>query len=100
MKLYKTIQLRGYSVKGTDNRTGEPFIDTIALDVDTIRAAEAVKIGVIPLIEEQYNRKGFYVTEITRLKNVVAKIDLTALYQPDLADLGGVYKPNMERKEM
>ncbi|HMM07183.1 MAG TPA: hypothetical protein PKD52_11045 [Clostridiales bacterium] len=91
IKVNKKLVLRGYAIKGSDSRSGKPFSDTIALDMDIIRTGEMAGMDTTSFIEHLYRQKGYRVSEITRGHTVNAVIDLVDLYRPELADQSGVY---------
>lgn len=47
MRIYKPMQLTGYTVRGKDLRTGVAFDDFIVLDKETMRGVEAIGMNVI-----------------------------------------------------
>lgn len=64
MKTELTIQTRRFPVVIRDERTGEEMEDHIVLELNQIKAADAMGLDYEEVIYRQYNRMGYRVLEI------------------------------------
>lgn len=80
MRICKPLQLTGYAVNGTDQRTGTTFEDFIVLDKETMRGVEAMGMNVVDAVAQVYSTKGYTVHLITREHSCTVKLDLLHLF--------------------
>lgn len=83
MKTEITITARIYRVEIRDNRTGEKSTDTIVLDKARLQAGGLLGLSDEEIIQRLYNRKGFYVKEISAPTKRTITIDLGQIFEPD-----------------
>ena len=89
MKTEMTIQLRCAPVVIRDERNGEKKRDQIVLDLNQIKAADAMGFDFEEVIHRQYNRRGFTVLEIGKVQRKTITINLEELYRlNNVATLG------------
>lgn len=80
MRIRKPLQLTGYTVKGTDKRTGAAFEDFIVLDKETMRGVESMGMNVVDAVAQVYSTKGYAVDTITKEHSCTVRLDLLHLF--------------------
>lgn len=82
MKTTMTLQLRRFTVRIRDERTGEESIDTIVFDKRKLQQAQEIGISSEDLIYKEYNRRGYFVLEAggSKAEKQIVELDLEALF--------------------
>lgn len=76
-----TLYLRRFAVTVRDERTGESWEDHITISKDQLQAAQTVGQSSKELIYRHYNRRGYKVLDIGKVKKRAVGVDLDKLYQ-------------------
>ena len=76
-----TIQLRCAPVVIRDERNGEKMEDKIVLELNQIKAADAMGFDFEEIVHRQYNRRGYTVLEIGKVQRQTITINLEELYR-------------------
>ena len=79
MKTEFVIQTRRFPVVIRDERTGEEMEDHIVLELNQIKAADAMGLDYEEVIYRQYNRMGYRVLEIGKAQRHTITINLEEL---------------------
>ena len=81
MKTEFVIQTRRFPVVIRDERTGEEMEDHIVLELNQIKAADAMGLDFEEAIYRQYNRMGYRVLEIGKAQRQTITLNLEELYR-------------------
>ncbi len=81
MKNMIEIQARQFVVELRDERTGERQFDTVVLDKEQLRAAQAIGMSSDELLYRRYNAQGFYVEKIHKPERKTLSVDLAELWR-------------------
>ena len=86
MTTYQNIQLRRFTVRVEDMRTGERWQDAIVLSKDQLRAAQIVGESSKELIRRLYNRNGLTVLDIGKAEKRTIPLDLEGVFNEVIVD--------------
>lgn len=81
MKTTIEIQARRFVVELRDERTGERQFDSIVLDKEQLRAAQAIGMSADELLYRLYNPQGFRVVHISKPEKKTLTVDLAELWR-------------------
>ena len=81
MKTELTIQTRRFPVVIRYERTGEEMEDHIVLELNQIKAADAMGLDIEEAIYRQYNRMGYWVLEIGKAQRHTITLNLEEVHR-------------------